>query len=301
MTGHGSIAVDRTGPCRRSARAVVLFALGFSIAASAAASPPNPLSLNVSLALDRDSNVWRVPEGWTRFADRVLSLQISASRPVPISTHTRVVLHGFAGEDRYKTYDGLTHTSYGLQAEFQYRSAGTYTAPIWGLALRASGEQYKSDLRDSYRRSVAFTVRKPITDRISSFAALAFLRRDGRSAVFDNRETSLRGDLDYSASRRATIYLGLDLRRGDAVSSAPPWLSYVDAAKAIALDDAFPSGTWYAYKVKADTTLGTLGFNYALATRHALDVSLRRVQSKVPDAGLRYVVNQASLAYLGRF
>jgi len=273
------------------------------LATPLAAHAASPLGLSAEAGLSADDNVGRASDKWgdDRRSDRIWNAGLSASLPVPLSEHTRVALLGFAGEEKYASYDKLTHTYYGVQGEFQYRASGEFGAPTYGVVLRSAGEQYKSDLRDGYRYAAGLTVRKLLTDRISSFASLSYLRRDGRSAVFDTREISARFNLDYSLSRTGTLYLSGDLRHGDAVSSGRAALAYIDVAKAIVADDAFESAGFYAYKVNANTLIGTLGYNVAFGAGHAIDLSLRRAQAKVLGADLRYTANQASLAYLVRF
>jgi len=78
-------------------------------------------------------------------------------------------------------------------------------------------------------------------------------------------------------------------------------LGFADAASAIIPDDAFNDTTRDAYRLKAHTLIATLGYNRAFGERHALDVSLRRAQSSVQNADLKYTANQISVAYLGRF
>ncbi len=287
------LCTARAGLC-----ALVLLAAPFSAAQGA-----SPLGLRAEAGLSADDNVNRASDKWgdDKRSDRIWNAGLSASWPAPTGEHTRVLLLGFAGEEKYATYDKLTHTYYGVQGEFQYRASGEFGAPTYGIVLRSSGEQYKSDLRDGFRYSAGLTVRKLLTDRISSFASLSVLRRDGRNAVFDTREYSARFNLDYSLSRTGTLYVSGDLRHGDAVSSGRAALAYIDVAKAIVADDAFESAGFFAYKVNANTLIGTLGYNVSFGAGQALDFSLRRAQAKVLGSDLRYTANQASLAYLIRF
>ena len=137
---------------------------------------------------------------------------------------------------------------------------------------------------------------------------------DGKSTVFDTRNTSLRGNADWSLGRWDTVYLGAEYRSGDSVSTVSRndpvrTLGFVNTASPnIIRDDAFNDTTRDAYRLKARTLIATLGYNRAFGERHALDVSWRRAQSSVRNAAdpasgsdLRYTVNQYALAYLVRF
>ena len=298
----GRFAVPPQSIAHRFAVRAALCA-GALLATPLAAHAAAPLGLRAEAGLSADDNVGRASDKWgdDKRSDRIWNAGLSASWPAQTSEHTRLILLGFAGEEKYATYGKLTHTYYGAQGELQYRASGEFGAPTYGVVLRSAGEQYKSDLRDGFRYSVGLTARKLVTDRIASFASLSWLRRDSRSAAFDTREISARFNLDYSLSRTGTLYLGGELRHGDAVSSGRPALAYIDVAKAIVADDAFDNAGFYAYKVNANTLIGTLGYNVSFGAGHALDFSLRRAQSKVLSADLRYTANQASLAYLVRF
>jgi hypothetical protein len=95
--------------------------------------------------------------------------------------------------------------------------------------------------------------------------------------VFDTEDISLRANIDYSLSRLQTLYLGLEARDGDVVSTAQPRLAYLDISDAVVQDDVFTDGTRYSYRARANTGILTLGYNFAFAERHALDVSYRGV------------------------
>jgi hypothetical protein len=114
-------------------------------------------------------------------------------------------------------------------------------------------------------------------------------------------------NLDYALAAKSTLYLGIEYRRGQSVSSALPELAFVDIAQAIVRDDAFDDGRG-AYRLKAKTGIVTLGFSHGLKEDQSLDLSLRWVQSTAldkptfPGAGtIRYYDTQVSVAYLLRF
>jgi hypothetical protein len=241
-------------------------------------------------------------------------VRVSAGGVIPISTRTRVAVQGFAGTQRFSTYTGLSNTFIGTQGDFFFRSSGEFGAPTYGAFARTAKEEYESTLRDGYRHAFGVTVLKPVTDRIQLSGALTRNIGDGKSTVFDTRNTSLRGNADWSLGRWDTVYLGAEYRSGDSVSTVSRndpvrTLGFVNTASPnIIRDDAFNDTTRDAYRLKARTLIATLGYNRAFGERHALDVSWRRAQSSVQNAvdpasgsDLRYTVNQYALAYLVRF
>ena len=255
-----------------------------------------------------DDNVSRA-EGADKFRDSFTGINLNASLPWQVGERTRVVLNANVGGEIFDDFKGLDRTYVNLQGEYQYRGSGEFGAPTWGVFFRQGVDWYKSTLRDGYRASFGLSVRKPWTDRIFVFGALASNLRDGRSKVFDTEEISLRGNLDYSLPARQTIYLGLELRQGDIVSTARSDLKYFDIADALIQDDVFTDTTRFSYRLKALTTLFTLGYNVGLGERASLDLAYRYVYS-VPDKQppsnvsadkIDYVDNQIMGSLLLRF
>jgi len=259
-----------------------------------------------------DSNVTRAPAG-DALSDRILGVRVSAGGVIPLSTRTRVAVQGFAGIQKFGTYTGLSNNFIGTQGDFFFRSSGEFTAATYGAFARTAKEEYESTLRDGYRHAFGVTVQKPLTDRVQLFGGLTRNISDGKSTVFDARNTALRGNADWTLGRWNTVYLGAEYRTGDSVSTVSRndpirTLGFVNTASAIIQDDAFNDTPRDAYRLKAHTLIATLGYNRAFGERHAVDISLRRAQSSVQNAvapasgsDLRYTANQISVAYLGRF
>jgi hypothetical protein len=285
---------------------LALAALGLAPGSALAAGADSP-GVGVEVSFTSDDNVNRGAEGET-LSDRVLGVRLSASAAVPISTRTRAVILGFAGAERFNTYSGLSRNFIGAQGDFKYRASGDFGAATWGAFVRTAAEFYESDLRDGYRHGFGVNVVKPLTDRIQVFGVLAGNITDGSSTVFDTRNVSLRGNADWSFTRWDVVYLGLEYRQGDIVSSMIPTLATAGISPHIT-DDAFNDGR-EAYRFKARVWITTLGYNHAFGAGHSVDIAWRRAQATAldPSSGssysasdLRYVVSQFSLAYLARF
>jgi len=241
-------------------------------------------------------------------------VRVSAGGVTPLSTRTRVAVQGFAGIQKFGTYTGLSNNFIGMQGDFLFRSSGEFGAATYGAFVRVAKEEYESNLRDGYRNAFGLTWLKPVTDKIQLSAGLTRNISDGKSAVFDAKNTSVRGNADWSLGRWDTVYLGAEYRSGDSVSTVSRndplrTLGFVNTASPnVIQDDAFNDTARDAYRLKARTLIATLGYNRAFGERHALDVSWRRAQSSVQNAvdplsgsDLHYTVNQYSLAYLARF
>jgi hypothetical protein len=256
-----------------------------------------------------DDNVTRAPTG-DALRDRILGVRVSAGGVIPLSARTRVSVQGFAGTQRFSTYTGLSNNFIGTQGDFFFRSSGEFGAPTYGAFARTAKEEYESTLRDGYRHAFGVTVQKPVTDRIQVSGGLTRNISDGKSRVFDAKNTSLRGNADWSLGRWDTVYFGAELRRGDTVSTAHLTPGRADIADAVTVipDDAYKDPTLFAYRFKASTWIMTLGYNHAFSGGHSLDFSWRWVHSKPLELrGLAtasensYSANQFSVAYLARF
>ena len=175
------------------------------------------------------------------------------------------------------------------------------------MSAKLTAEEFESTLRDGYRFSTGVSVRVPLTDRIALFGAAGFSLRNARSEVFSTRDRSLRANVDYGLSDRATLYLGSEWRFGDIVSTGRPSLENATIAKVLAQDDAYAGGQLFSYRVEGRTALLTAGYNLSFGPKDSIDLSWRHIRA---TPGLRpsfvssprsYKANQLSAVYLLRF
>jgi hypothetical protein len=267
-----------------------------------------PFDFRAEAAYTYDDNVTRSEGVGNVLSDRFYTLSLNAGTSFRPTRNARVVAGVFLGGDGYDKYDGLSRYFGGIQGEIQYRTSGEFDAATFGLFLKGSRDEYNSEVRDGYRYTAGVRVLKPLSDRFDLFAAAAYNRRDGKSAVFDTDDYSARLNFDYRLTRWSTFYLGADYRKGDAVATARPSLALVTIAEAIVRDDAFTDTERIAYRFKAHAVITTLGYNVAFGERHSLDFSWRWAQVTADDepgfgttGRPEYKVNQYSIAYLIRF
>jgi hypothetical protein len=254
-----------------------------------------------------DDNVTRAKDTADIRSDHAYSVDVSKVFIFPGTEHTRTLLTGLLGGEKFVRYSGLSHAFGGIQGEFQYRSSAGFSSPTFAVFARAFAEQYESKLRDGSRYSAGVSMRQPVTDRIQLFGALAHDERKGESDVFDTKDDAFRLNLDYTVTRTGTLYLTGEYRRGDIVSTGQPTLELIDIARVFDLDDAFPGEQLYCYRFDGKTVIATLGYNIGFSSRHSLDISWRRIES-TPDqrpsyatSPTSYVDNQYSIVYLVNF
>lgn len=265
--------------------------------------------VNLEFGYTRDDNVNRGRESELRMSDGIFALNASHGRIWPLGPTWRLEVTGLLGGEKFARHHGLSRISAGAEAVLQYRASGAFDATTIGLVGRATYEQFKSRLRDGPRYFLGLSAQRAVTDRIEGFAEIGASLRHGQSDVFNGRDYGVKLNLSYALrAGYGTLYLTGAYRKGDSVSTGGASLVNVNLAEVLVPDDAFPGRVLFAYKLDARTVLGTLGWNYPLGPRAAIDLSWRRIRSTptgrpgFDGAGpLRYVDNQYSIVYLRRF
>ena len=255
-----------------------------------------------------DDNVTRSRPGDQVLADQLLGLNASVGGTVRVNDNTRVLVTGMLNGEKFKTYDGLSNLSGGLQADLQYRPSAAFDAVTFGAFARGWLDNYESHLRDGSHFMIGVNGQGAVTDRIGVFGELAWNQRNAQSEVWDLHYYSARLNLDYSLGGNGTFYLNGEYRRGNSVSVGGPTLVNVRLAQVFVLDDAFPGKQLFAYRVNASTWVSSLGYNLPLGAQASIDISWRRAQATPTDrpdfdvqGSLRYIDNQYSLFFLKVF
>ena len=285
LTGAGFRA-----SCSRPARYALGVALALATSLSFAAG-----GFGVELTYISDNNVTR-GIGVDELPDNILAVSANYTWRLPLGERTRLVVQPSVGGESYFDHDGLSNVNAALSLQVQWRPGSGFQTPTLAVFAKAVAEEYESAMRDGARLSYGVSARSLLTDRIGLYGALTRETRVTDDPVFDTETTGIAVNLDYTVTRGSSVYLGLGYRQGDVVAStsmtpAPPYYIGVE-------DDAFPG--LYASRTDGNTQLYTLGFNYSISERHALDVSARLIRASA-DSGFEYDSRQFTLAYLGRF
>ena len=298
---------------RRAARALAAIALGACGGVHAeGAEQLGPLFLKEPITIEAgytwDDNVNRGRDSETRRHDGIFGVAASHGRNWLLAPTIRGEVTALANGEAFSRYSGLSRVSAGLQATAQYRGSGAYDATTFGVTGRAQYDHFKSDVRRGPRYFIGVNAERAITDRIDVTAEIGTGARYGRSEVFRGREHSAKVNVGYSLRTAGTLYAMAEYRKGDAVSGGGPSLVNIDLASVLVPDDAFGATGQFSYRFDARTVLATLGWNYPLGPRAALDLSWRHVRTTPTGSlgfeaqgGLRYLDNQYSVTYLRRF
>lgn len=290
--------------------ASALGACGVACAQGGALLPPTlfkePITFETGYTWD--DNVNRARESETRRHDSIFGIGASYSRIEMLGSNLRAEVTGLLNGEAFSRYGRLSKVAAGAQAALQYRTSGAFDAVTFALVGRAQYEHFRSYVRRGPRYFAGMSAERAITDRIDLLAELGTHARFGRSEVFRAREHSAKLNAGYSLRTSGTLYLMAEYRKGDAVSSGGPSLANIDVADVLVPDDAFGEAQQFSYRFDARSVLATLGWNYPLGPRAALDLSWRHVRTTPTGrpgfdspGPLRYVDNQYSVTFLRRF
>jgi len=145
---------------------------------------------------------------------------------------------------------------------------------------------------------------KRLTTRLRGRLGLGYEQRNAREETFSLDNALLEGYLDYRVGGKGSLYLNLDGRLGETVTSLDPayysgGYGGIDYTAWVA-DDAFRPG-WWAYRIDADTLILGLGYNHAFSRSLSLDLLARSYRAQPGKNGPDYSGNAFSAALFYRF
>ncbi len=204
----------------------------------------------------------------------------------------------------FDSFDELNNLEFEINARYRFALNSSFTAPIYSLGVKLGGVEFDSEMRDSTLLSLSAEMNKWLTNTINMTLGIGFKQRESVSEVYDLSEARIFVNFDTELSKADLVYTTLTLITGDTVSSATPTLEFINVSDAIEPDDAFGgvAANQFAYRIDADTTVITLGYNRILTPDISFDLSARLVDSQARDdssIGYDRTIFRASL--LGRF
>ena len=257
--------------CRRLGRVMLCCSI-------LAASPchGDALYFDTELSYVHEDNVAHAARASATVDDDVMLARASANWLQPTSPRGGLLV-SLAGEyQAYAHWSALSRATVSGQLSYRYKPSTDFNAP-W-LEVSASGALHQfrdSAMRDGGRVGFEAATGSALTDRLNLRLAYRFaIDRSWHDTVFDSEVHRVYGNVDWHIGRM-TCYTTLGWQRGDAVSSVIENVELDAAARAQASDPALSDEqhSRIAYRLDADTLSATLGFNVALASRLALDVS----------------------------
>ena len=256
------------------------------------------------IAFIDDDNVRLAQEDADIRSDRSISATVKARGGSSLDKFSILDYGASATYNKLDTFDTLDN--YEVEANVRYRFALTssFTSPIYSLGARIGGREFDTEMRDASFVALSANLSKWITNTINMTTGVGLNAQESKSEVFDTSEARIFINLDTNFSKNDLVYTTLTYITGDTVSSATPSLGIINVAEAIEADDAFGGieANQFAYRLKADTVVLTLGYNRIFTPDLSFDVSARFVESEAQDDGdITYERTIFRASLLGRF
>ena len=258
------------------------------------------LNFNYDVAVVSDDNVNRAQEEFVR-EDTFVAASLGAVHVQTISTNSVLVYRAALNGEGYSEFDGLSNFGLLGALDYKFQFGRGFTVSRFTLTASLLEQDFRSDIRDGTTLSLQARMAKRFTDRIAGTLGLGATSRESESEVFDNDAARLFLNLDYNWSGRLVSYATLNFISGDVVSSSPPTLDIINGADAIEPDDAFGGleTGWFAYRLQGETTMLTLGLNFAVNNKSSLDFSVEGLNTQTDVT--EYDRLALRVNYLGNF
>jgi len=251
-----------------------------------------------------DDNVRLAQDNDDIRSDRSLSATVRARGGTSLDSFSILNYGGSATYTKMDTFDKLDHYEVEINTRYRFALNSGFTAPIYTLGARLGGRDFDSKMRDSTFVELSADLNKWLTNTINMTTGVGLHGQESRSDVFDTSEARIFVNFDTNFSKADLVYTTFTYITGDTVSSATPTIGIINVADEIEPDDAFGGidSNQFAYRLKADTMVYTLGYNRVFTPDLSMDLSVRYVDSEAQDDDdINYdrTIFRASL--LGRF
>ncbi len=268
----------------------------------ALAGEPGALVYSGGAGFGYDSNPANAESGNTVPATGYVTGNLAASLSQRPGDNTAVLLRGSLDAQEYFNYVGLSNAKATLLLRGLYRPDGSFLTPTlaaWGSAAlwqfdrsMRSGAEYRGGAYASEQLSTAIQL------RLGGYC----VERRSTSSVFDLGGQAATLDADWLLGDRFTAYSGYEFRYGSFTTSSPPDSGAAANAAVKESDDAISRDGQpdTVYRLKGHAQIGTLGFNYALTPRLALDLQVQEIRTRADD-GDHYIRRLGTASLLARF
>ena len=250
---------------------------------------------DAELSYSHDTNINNADFSRDRLEDDILIAGVTASLPVPLTQRSGLLLSANTEYHYFTQWEDISEWSLGGKLTYRYKPGMAFNA-MW-YEFMAGGSlllHQDSSLRDGGQVYVDLGLGKSLTDRIQLRGGYHFnVRRAWDSVAYDTETHRVYANVDWKLVSRINLYGNLGWQYGDVVSSVviTPGGIYGGGPLSIQTepDSALSDGVQQrgAYNINARTAIGTLGLNYAITQKLALDASARYARSE-GDKSLSY-------------
>ena len=267
--------------------------------------PETPLfRYSYDIAYIDDDNVRLAQEDEDIRSDRSISATVRAKGGKSLDSFSILNYGASATYNKLDTFETLDNYEIEVNTRYRFALTSGFTSPIYSVGAKIGGREFDTEMRDATYVALSADLNKWITDAINMTAGLGLNAQESKSEVFDTSEARIFINFDTNFSRADLVYTTFTYITGDTVSSATPSLGILNVADAIEPDDAFGGveTLQFAYRLKADTVVLTLGYNRIFTPDLSFDVSARFVESEAQDDGdISYERTIIRASLLGRF
>ena len=258
------------------------------------------LQIDTDLTLQHTSNVGLAESNQDIFSDNILSLNAVVSQNYRPSSSSSFKLKAKLQHDEFARFNDLSHTFFGLGAQYKIQPVIGYYQPWLSFGLNTEQHFYRdSDIREGTLYVVDMSLHKRLSEQVSSQIGLAYERRFAdETDVFEWERKSLFIAGQYQWLPNLSAHARYQYQHGDQVFVATRSPLFKDVAEAIADDATF--GTRRAYRLNAHANTISLGLSYKYDAFNKLAVDLQH--AKIGATGNhQYDVTQTSITWLHRF
>lgn len=242
-----------------------------------------------------DNNIANIRDGGDTRGEAFAQLAVGTDSLWPLSPDVALLWRLQLQAEQFDQHRELSSVQPLLQMRGLFRPGAGFHAPLLEAVASVAWWEFDSRLRDRAQYRFGLLVSEQLTTDVGLRVGWRVTERRARSAVFDTGQRSLTVDLDWLLQPALTVYLGYQHLDGDLVSTA----SAVPAnARASDPDDAFAGET--AFRLASRAHVATLGCNFALSPKLALDLQAREVRARADD-GPRYERRQWLASLLWRY
>lgn len=256
-----------------------------------------------------DDNLTLASTSADRLGDSLLAAGGHAGALAIVADDDIVSLQAGAHATGYARYTLLDAVSLEASASWRRKLGLGLTAPSISLAVSASHDDYRDDIRDSDRVEIALFAATRMSERFDISGGIAHDRRfaahaapvvPGLSgAIYDVSGDSVFARAGYALTPQLLLDVALRARRGDVVATTPEGFAIFAASSAIAPDPAFGPDR-YGYRVRGTTRSASVAMSYALDDRSAVDLAYTFAWTRAP-AGLDYRSSVVSASWVWRY
>ena len=295
--------------CRRRSAGRLRFAAATLAAAMVPFCARAEPFFGADLRYAHDDNLTLASASADRVGDSFVTTGAYAGALAVVGDAHSVSVEAGAHFSGYARYTLLDVTSLEITANWRRKLGIGLTAPSLAVAITASHDDFRDDIRDSDRVDIMLVASARLSERLDVSGGIAHDRRfaahaapvvPGLSgALYDTAGDSVFARAGYALTPRILLDAALRARRGDVVATTPEGLAIFLASSAIAPDPAFGPDR-YGYRVRGTTKSASVAMSYAVDDRSAVTLEYTFAWTSAP-AGLDYRSNLVSASWVWRY